>query len=327
MPPPSSRRRRLRPVTILSVVKNRAWLSSVAIVGALTSVTGVQPERFTLAIVRFDGRLVPFTAYDDGRWERAWPEPDEAIAGKPTTDSSTSVWQRRGARVPDVWQVWPWSGASRIEAHVNGVETVGSHCQKQVALATDLPSLKAEHSRKFGVAVDANLPIGAIEEVRPSDAVWRSVERAVSARFSRLEADKAQADDQQLPFETPAPVAQITALFREAQSPGSPMYFVAEKNYRTDRSPQDRGCKARTIMTGWLVRTDAGTMVLRDPRVFLTDCDAVTVRRAVPLAALRVSNQVFWVLQEHAYESETYVIAEIGPAEVHYPIRVAGGGC
>jgi hypothetical protein len=229
--------------------------------------------------------------------------------------------------VPNDWRVWPSSGAGRIEAHVKGVEIVEAHCQGQVALATDLPEAKGEHPLKFGVAVDSNLPIGSIEEVRRSDVVWRTAEQAVVANFSRLEAAKAQADNVQLLSESSAPVVQITELYREAKSPRSPMYFVAEKRYRTARFPQDPGCTALTIMTGWLVPTDAGTLTLRDSKVFLTDCDAKEVRTALPLAALRVSGQLFWVLQEHGYEDETYVIAEIGPSEVRYPIDVNGGGC
>jgi hypothetical protein len=51
------------------------------------------------------------------------------------------------------------------------------------------------------------------------------------------------------------------------------------------------------------------------------------IRTAVPLAAVHVADRVFWVLQEHGYEDETYLIAEIEPAEVRYPIKVNGGGC
>jgi hypothetical protein len=310
----------------VNVVKRRAWLS-VAIAAVLISTTVAQPGRFTLAIVRLDGRLVPFAAYEGGRWERAWPEAGEATGGTPTIDTTPSVWRRRGDRVPHVWQVWPSSGGTRTEAHVQGVEIVEAHCQRQVALATDLPEAKGEHPLKFGVAVDSNLPIGSIEEVRRSDVVWRTAERAVVANFSGLEAAKAQADRGQLLSETPAPVARITALYREAKSPRSPMYFVADRKYRTARSPQDPGCTALTIMTGWLVPTDGGALTLRDPKVFLTDCDAKEVRTALPLAVLRVSGQLFWVLQEHGYEDETYVIAEIGLSETRYPIDVSGGGC
>ena len=81
------------------------------------------------------------------------------------------------------------------------------------------------------------------------------------------------------------------------------------------------------MMTGWLVPGDAGTSILRDPRVFLTDCDAKEARTALPLAALHVSGQLFWVLEEHGYEDETYVIAEVGPSGVRYLITADGGGC
>jgi hypothetical protein len=307
-------------------MKMRTWLR-LALAVLMMSTASAQSERFALAIVRLDGRLVPFAAYEGGRWERAWPEADEATGGLPTTGNTPSIWRRRGDRVPTVWRAWPSSGASRIEAHVKGVEIVEAHCQGQVALVTDLPEAKGEHPLKFGVAIDSNLPIASIEEVRRSDVLWRTAEQAIVANFASLEAAKAQADHVQLLPETPAPVAQITALYREAKSPNSPMYFVAEKKYRTPRFPQDPGCTALTIMTGWLVSTDAGTLILRDPKIFLTDCDAKEARTALPLAVLRVSNQVFWVLQEHGYEDETYVIAEIGPSEVRYHIEVNGGGC
>ena len=36
-----------------------------------------QSPSLTVAIVRPDGYLVPFAAYANGRWERAWPAADE----------------------------------------------------------------------------------------------------------------------------------------------------------------------------------------------------------------------------------------------------------
>jgi hypothetical protein len=45
------------------------------------------------------------------------------------------------------------------------------------------------------------------------------------------------------------------------------------------------------------------------------------------MAVLHVSSQLFWALQEHGYEDETYLIADIGPTDIRYPIEVDGGGC
>jgi hypothetical protein len=286
-----------------------------------------EPQRFTLAIVRVDGRLVPFAAYDDGRWEHAWPEADEDPKGTPSLDKTPSVWRTRGDTVPGVWQVWSSSAADPVPAHVKGVDNVRVQCSVQLALTTDLPAVKRDDTVRGGVAVDSNLPIGSVERVRSSDAQWRTAARAVAANFSRLEAAKAQADRQQLVREEPAPAVQITALYREARSPRSPLYFVAEKKYRAEPSPQDPGCFARTIVTGWLVPTDAGRLTLHDPNVFLTNCDGKYVRTAVPLAVFRVSGRLFWALHELGYEGEAYGIAEIGPSGVRYPITAEGGGC
>ena len=80
-------------------------------------------------------------------------------------------------------------------------------------------------------------------------------------------------------------------------------------------------------MTGWLVPTAAGALSLRDAKVFLSDCDEKEVRTAIPLAAVHLAKQVFWVLQEQGYEDETYLIAEIGSTAVRYRLEANGGGC
>jgi hypothetical protein len=304
----------------------RRALSFVLIALGVTTACA-QGERFTVAIARADGALVPFAAHEAGRWDRAWPEADEAT-DVTDIDRVPSIWRRRGDRVPDVWQVSPASGGAPIQAQVSGIEVVGAHCSQQVALKTSLPQTKAEHPFKFGVAVDSSsVPVAAVEEVSPSDPAWAAAERVVVASFSRLETDEARRTDLELPRETPAPVARITALYREAGSPRSPLYVLAEKSYRTARFPEGPECNAITLMTGWLTPTDTDTYTLLDPRVFVTDCDAKGARTGLPLGALRASGRLFWVLQEHGYEDETYLIVDIGPSEIRYPIDVNGGGC
>jgi hypothetical protein len=105
------------------------------------------------------------------------------------------------------------------------------------------------------------------------------------------------------------------------------MYFVAEKKYRTPSDPQDPSCGRVTVMTGWLFPAEDGALTLRDPKVFVSDCDQKDVRTALPLGAVLVSNRVFWILQEHGYEDETYLIAEVGRTEIRYSLEVNGGGC
>jgi len=308
-------------------MKTRLWFV-LALASLLASAGRAQSGRFAVAIVRLDGGLVPIAEYDGARWRRAWPEADEATERAPTIDGIESIWRKRGERVPRVWTVWPATGASSIQARVNGIEIADAHCGGQVTLKTDLRPIKAEHAVKLAVALDSNLPVGSIKEIDRSNSVWRSAEPVVLSNLSKLEAAQAQTERQELQRDPPQPVAHITALYREAKSPRSPIYFVAEKNYRTPSLPRDSSCERITVMTGWLVPTaGGGALTLRDARVFLTDCDEKEVSVAVPLAAVHVSNHLFWVLQEHGYEDETYLIAEIGPTAIRYPINVSGGGC
>jgi hypothetical protein len=307
-------------------LRTTLWFS-LALTTLIASAGDAQSRRFAVAIVRLDGGLVPFAEFDGARWQQAWPEADRPTERAPTIDGIESIWRKRGERVPRVWTVWPATGASSAQARVNGIEVAEGHCEGQVALKTTLRPIKAEHPVKFGVAVDSNLPVGSIEEISQSNSIWRSAEQVVLSSLSKVEAAQAQTEHQELPRETPQPVARITELYREAKSPRSPIYFIAEKKYRTPSFPQDPSCERITVMTGWLVPTAGGALALRDAKVVITDCDKKEVRTALPLAVIHVSNHLFWVLQEHGYEDETYLIAEIGPTDVRYPIQVNGGGC
>jgi hypothetical protein len=271
----------------------------LAVAGILVPIASAQSQRFAVGIVRLDGRLVPFAAFDGARWERAWPQADERVATPESVDSVDSVWRRQRRRVPRSWHAWPASGAGPREIRIIGVKVDEAQCVDQIALTTDWPAAKDEHPD--GVAIDADIPIGTIEDVSERDAVWKTAQRLVVADFARLEASAAQAEHQQLPRELPAPAAHLVSLYRERNATRSPLYFVAEKKY--------------------------GTLQRQNARIFLTDCDRVNVRTALPLGAIHVSSRLFWVLEESGYEDQTYVIAEIGPAQVRVPIVVYAGGC
>ncbi len=50
--------------------------------------------------------MVPFAAYDAGRWEKTWPEADEAAERAPAIDAIQSIWaQTRRARTKSVDRV------------------------------------------------------------------------------------------------------------------------------------------------------------------------------------------------------------------------------
>jgi hypothetical protein len=301
----------------------------------LASAADAQPPRFSVAIVRTDGRLVPFAAWNGAAWERAWPE----IFAVPITQTALDeAWSRRGKDVPRLWRVLPSSGGGPVPARARGVEIVEAHCETQVALKADFPDpmrrdpeLETVEGR-FGIAVDgAAAPVRALQRLRRSHALWSKAQQAVRAGFDAREKAAAQARNHALPRDEPTPRVQLRELYREAGSPGSPLYFVAERTYATGPFVAEVPCPWRTVMSGWLAPAGGGGLALLDPRVFVTSCghgkDAGKFAPLYPLGALRVGRRSFWVVQEHGWEDETYVILEVGPAEVRRAFAVAGGGC
>jgi hypothetical protein len=306
-------------------VKPRAFAPAALAVAVLVASAAQPSSRFTLAIARSDGALVPFAAYDHGRWQRAWPAADENVDPTPTLTNMPSVWRERGEDVPRLWHVWPVAGGNSVEARVQGVDVVQAQCLRQVALKTDLPPRKAQSPMAFGVAADGEIPLQPIATVETAEPAWQSAERAIAAAFDALERTQAAAGEDRLIRESPLPPVHIVSLSREIGAP-SPMYVVARRAYRTSRYPGQRQCGAVSVLTSWLV-LDSGSYRLVSPRMFLTDCDEKTARSAWPLAAMHVGDRAFWVLQEHGYESEVYAIEEIGAADTRRLVQRDAGGC
>ena len=316
-------------------------------VGALLALgaAGSEPPSFVVAIVRTDGRLVPFAAWNGAAWERAWPAAGEAIPARidvetglpaPTdVDAVPSVWSRRAAPVPRTWSVRPAAGGRPIRTRVRGAEIVVAHCGGQVALATDLPDPTADDDGmfrlglegRFGVAVAGSAPTIAIEHVSRASPSWKEARQVVRAGFDAREKAKAEASRRELPRYRPTPPVRLLTLRGQAGAPNAPLYFESERSYPTGPFFADRTCPTKTLMSGWLVRSAAGALTLLDPKVFVTDCDGKEVNTLFPLGAVRAGTRSFWVMQEHGWEDESFVLLDVGPSHVKQVMKVEGGGC
>jgi hypothetical protein len=104
---------------------------------------GAVSRGFVIVVARPDGHLVPFAGYDGRLWSRTWSDARD-------------------------WNVWRASAASPVTARVTGVNAVPSHCEELRALATDLPPVPTPPHTfplELGVAVDADLPAGALRRI------------------------------------------------------------------------------------------------------------------------------------------------------------------
>jgi hypothetical protein len=91
---------------------------------ATATAQSTEPTRYTLAIARLDGRLVPFATFENGEWDKPWPEADQASEVPLTLDAIPSIWRQRGGSVPTTWTLWPSEGDRTVRTKVIGVEAV-----------------------------------------------------------------------------------------------------------------------------------------------------------------------------------------------------------
>jgi hypothetical protein len=72
---------------------------------------------------------------------------------------------------------------------------------------------------------------------------------------------------------------------------------------------------------------DVGSFRVLKPNVMLIPWEETESDTVLPLAAFRVGQTLFWVVEIHGYEDERYVIAELSATGVRYPLTFNGGGC
>lgn len=308
----------------ISVLTRLSLCVLVLVALRVDTTPAAQAERFTLAVVwEPNGVLRPFATFDGRTWRQAWPGPDE-FTQPGAIDDIPSVWRSRGERVPRAWHAWPLTGGPAVRLQIMTAQVDDSGCFKQVALGTDLPKAGPSQSSRFGVAVDSSgVAVTAIEEVPPTNAAFTAAEKTVLSSFPLLE----RATSNQRVIESAQAAARLTRLYRDTQSPRSPMYFVAERLYGNPFDPRDPQCMAALVVTGWLVPAANGGYRVTATRAYATDCDREAVRIARPLGALRIGKRSFWALSEAGYEDVQFQIAEIQPSEVTYRLTVDGGGC
>ena len=276
-----------------------------AVALALVAAVASPPEqRFTVAIVRFDGRLVPIAYWNGTWWEYAWPKIGEHTAGSIEIDRVPSSWSRRGRPVSRSWWTWPAGESSPIPTVVRRAAVAPAHCQEQLVLETDLslpapdPVMGPDGSEgRFGVALDdPGVAVGVIEDVQRPDARRTAAARAVRGR--------------------------IRYLYAERDAPASMLHVIGERP--DGKAIRGEVCSPRTLVTGWM---PAGEERLVGRRTFAADCDLKGAQFATPLAVIHVAEKAFWIAQDHGWEDEAFVILEVGTSGPREILRVEGGGC
>jgi hypothetical protein len=304
----------------------------VVLLGAAPWAADSAPRAFAVGVLRRDGVIVPFAAFDGKRWSNAWPAPALDLTVPIGLRAVPSKWWGPVKQPLESWQVLlvPSADGSRT-LNVVQPDWVETHCVRQIGLRTDyvpatqVPPRATQPYPKDGLAVSppqalepiALVPAAAseVESMMPVllDAFNRA-ERVVEERYGHGISRRAR--------EGVAPTVEAVYAFGDQPR----IYYVeATRPYRELGKSIDQ-CASLAFGTGWFVR-EGGQVKSLLTVVDLLNCDRVGASYMLPLGVVRIGGRLFWLAQFSGWDHERFAVLEVKAKTVEAALSVWGGGC
>ncbi len=293
---------------------------------------------FTLGVLRRDGVVVPFAAWDGSRWGNRWPAPGRREDIPITVAGSPKAWWLNDRPV-SYWTAWPLRGDSQV-VYVKNPINLTVECQNHVGLQTDYKSIEApapprmQPYPKDGLATAGDILIEPVTILDAKSAEWSQVSAEVAARIAEAETKLLATGQAALPVSeaerAKRPLA-LEVLFRSAgPRPGTTLlYFEGIKHYgRTLGSLRPYATVPEPILyaAGWVV-IDPKAPPRISETVTLSDTKREGLLYTMGLGSFRVGGALYWAVQRSGWGFERFDIVEIAEPEVKTAFSTPGGSC
>lgn len=287
-----------------------------------------RPGAFGVGVLRRDGVIVPFAAFDGKRWSAPWPEPALELTVPIDLRAVPSRWWGP-TRALESWQAW--TAGEPHTLRIVQPDWVDVHCVRQIGLRSDYlpgdvsPPRTEQPYPKDGLAVSPPQPVDRISVVPAATAEARSLmpalldafnvaERKVEDRYGHPVARRAREGRD----------PEVEAVYAFGDRPRV-YYIEATRQYRKLGQSQ-HDCTAVAFGTGWFAR-DGDQVRSLTTAVDLLPCDRSGASYMLPLGVMRIGARVFWLAQFSGWDHERFVVVEIKPKAVEAIVSVWGGSC
>jgi hypothetical protein len=306
----------------------RAFLAAGVLVAVGAALVAAPRTVFGVGVLRRDGIIIPFAAFDGKRWRNAWPPPSLELTIPIDVRGIPSRWW--GPTPPlDQWQAW--TSAPPQQLRVTQPDWIEVHCVRQIGLRTDYRPAEAAPPRatqpypKDGLVVSPPQPVERITIVRPESEEARGLSNAVQEAFNK--AERATEEAWGHPVSRRAREGRepdLDAVYAFGDYPR--IYYVeAIRRYRILGQTAD-DCEAVGFGTGWFTKEDYNVTPLQ-MTVDLLRCDRRGANYMLPLGAMRIERALYWLVQFAGWNNERYVVVEIKPKAVEAVVSTWGGSC
>jgi hypothetical protein len=299
-------------------------VAAAVLVGAAAA--AAPRDAFAVGVLRRDGIVLPFAAFDGKRWSTPWPGPAADVTIPIDLRAVPKRWWGLGS-ILDAWQIVV-SQAVRT-ARVVQPDWVDIQCARYIGLRTDYQPAVPAPPRSTQPYPKDGLALSPPHDVEPIDIVsmaanelrgllpvvhdaFNDAEREVESHFGHPIGRRAR--------EGIAPAPE--AVYAYGDSPR--VYYV--EAVRAYRRLGETECAAIGSGTGWFVRDASGVRALTMV-VDVLNCDREAASYMLPLGVVRVNDRIYWLAQFSGWGHERYVVLEVKKKAVDVVINRWGGAC
>jgi hypothetical protein len=318
-------------------------LIAAALTAALVSLDA-QQGRLMLAVMRRDGVMIPFAAFDGRNWSTPWPptlirtvRPLELIELPIALDDVPEAWW--GGPRPTQWKLWPQEFEGEPVSITPGAPLVvfGGRARRLGLRTNHAPSGPAVAPfelpfPKDGVVVAGDATLAPVASVSRHTAQWKGLTTELRADIDRAERKTIDGIKRQSQWVHPIPewergavVADLEAWYTSnlAQPGYTVSYIEAVKKYPP--APEDEDCGLETFVRGWVHHNTRTSVKVTELTAKVTYCDREGVSYMLPFGQLAVQGRTHWIVQLSGWENEWLAVARFEPQRVRYVVEYMSG--
>ena len=325
---------------VIRVLTSVAALTVIALAPGSVS-AGQEADHLVLAVVRDDGILLPFAAFNGRKWSAPWPVLQRPF-GPSTIELPVNLasvprdWW--GGKEPGAWRLWPrQSGTSRPLA-LSTPAMIRIGMTGQIGFRTDqppvLPPVPAFEMPfpKIGIAVAGETPVRPIASVSLLSPRWKTFAGTFLADINKAEDRTLSAIGSgnwrhpvkpEVRAEVPP---ELEAWYVTSVGNGDQQLSYVEAVKKYPLLPEDEGCGLETFVSGW-VHHDAAQR--QKPKTTLkavvTYCDRRGVSYMLPFGHMRANDRDHWIVQMSGRDHEWYAVVEATAERVKYVAEFQAG--
>jgi hypothetical protein len=290
-------------------------------------------DPFTLGVLRRDGAVIPFAAFD-GSWSAPWPAGLHETELPISIDDIPRKWWGKAGPARE-WSRWS-DGVQRGTVRLDRPQPLRIMCTTRIGLRSDyrssepVPPPFAQPYPKDGLVVSGPQAVDALQMLPLASPEWAEMESTLQRPFDNAEERTlTQITGWSHAYgrkeRTRVPIA-IEALYRAPIDSGEWLAYYVEAVRKYPPKPEDEGCGLITSVNGWILVKPGGKASF-DLGAHVTYCDRKGVTYMLPLGLVRTQGRSYWVYQMSGYRREWYVVAKPSQHAVELRVEYGAGFC